>query len=77
MRRRTWYQREQDQKSHEIERIAQFERDAKDDEQFKHKLLTRAGRCSPEKLERFITALQDSGHEALAGFIRGLYRDKV
>lgn len=58
--------------AHEIKRITQFKEQAKDEEHFRQKLLTRAGRCSQEKLHRFIEALKAMELNETAGFIQGV-----
>jgi len=66
--------------AHEISRIKQFKNQSRGDEsKFRQLILTRAGRCSDDKLRRFVQALRDYGgadiHD-LAGFIEGVYINK-
>jgi len=56
---------------HEIDRINQFKQEANGDEQkFRQKLLVRASRCSVEKLERFVWALQRMGLPEVAAWVK-------
>ena len=58
--------------AHEIKRIKQFQAEAKDEEHFRQKLLTRAGRCNQEKLHRFVEALKAMELTDTAGYIQGV-----
>jgi len=55
---------------HEIDRINQFIDKSKDEAHLRQLLITRAGRCGPEKLVRFVSALKEMGMDNLAMFIR-------
>ena len=58
---------------HELDRIDQFIREAGgDEEKLKQKLLVRAGRCSQEKLQLFVRALDNRGLNNIANYIRAL-----
>lgn len=60
---------QRDTYSWEIYRINQFKAASKDEAQFRHKLFTRASRCSEAKRNRFIEALKVMGLEDIATFI--------
>lgn len=58
---------------HEIDRIKQFIKESNGDpEVLRKKLLTRAGRCSQEKLQRFIVALEEMQLSGLANYIKAV-----
>ena len=66
-----------DKRKHEIDRINQFEEEARDDAHFKQKILNRAAKCGTEKRARFIKFLKEIGRVDLASFIEMTMRERV
>lgn len=57
------------ERQHEVDRINQFEAQARDDAHFRQKIFNRAAKCGQEKRERFITFLKEIGRQELASFV--------
>lgn len=63
-------------RKHELDRIRQFKKKARDDQHFKQMVFNRASKCGEDKRVRFIGTLKKIGRQDLASFVEMTFKQR-
>lgn len=64
-------------RKHELDRIKQFKKKARDDQHFKQLIFNRASKCGEAKREKFVQTLKRVGRVDLASFVEMTFKARA